>query len=150
MIIDTLKNAGRYKDLHPRFARAFAYIRSLDLTASPTGEFSVDGSDLRAIFSYKMGMTAAESVAEFECHNQHIDIQICIHGKEMFGWKPRNNCTQPKGDYDPEKDFQLYNDSPDMFFQLTDGQFVILFPEDVHAPLISDQMIRKVVLKVKI
>jgi beta-galactosidase beta subunit len=37
-----------------------------------------------------------------------------------------------------------------MFFGLTDGQFVILFPEDVHAPMISDQKIRKVVLKVKI
>ena len=37
-----------------------------------------------------------------------------------------------------------------MFFQLTEQQFVILFPEDVHAPMISDGEIKKLVIKVKI
>jgi YhcH/YjgK/YiaL family protein len=37
-----------------------------------------------------------------------------------------------------------------MFFQLTDGQFAIFFPEDVHAPMIGEGEIKKVVIKVKI
>jgi YhcH/YjgK/YiaL family protein len=39
-----------------------------------------------------------------------------------------------------------------MFFQLTNGQFVILFPEDVHAPMIAvnDKTIKKLVIKVRI
>ena len=95
-------------------------------------------------------MTAAESVAKFECHNKNIDIQLCIRGTEQIGWKPRQECRDPKGEYNDEKDVQFYNDAPDMFFQLTDGQFAIFFPEDVHAPMIGDSEIKKLVIKVKI
>jgi YhcH/YjgK/YiaL family protein len=36
-----------------------------------------------------------------------------------------------------------------MFFQLTDGQFAIFFPEDVHAPMIGVGEIKKLVVKVR-
>jgi beta-galactosidase beta subunit len=45
---------------------------------------------------------------------------------------------------------QFYSDAPDMYFQLTDGQFAIFFPEDVHAPMIGEGLIRKLIIKVKI
>ncbi|MDX1954798.1 MAG: YhcH/YjgK/YiaL family protein, partial [Chitinophagaceae bacterium] len=64
--------------------------------------------------------------------------------------KPRQSCKQPKGDYDDAKDVLFYNDKPDTFFQLSDGQFAIFFPEDVHAPMIGEGDIRKLVIKVKI
>jgi len=37
-----------------------------------------------------------------------------------------------------------------MYFALTDGQFAIFFPEDVHAPMIGEDEIRKLVIKVKL
>jgi YhcH/YjgK/YiaL family protein len=37
-----------------------------------------------------------------------------------------------------------------MFFQLKDGQFAIFFPEDVHAPMIAEGEVKKMVIKVKI
>ncbi len=53
-------------------------------------------------------------------------------------------------DYHAEKDVQFYHDTPDTFFQLRDGQFAIFFPEDVHAPMIGEGTIKKLVIKVKI
>jgi biofilm protein TabA len=44
----------------------------------------------------------------------------------------------------------FYNDAPDMYFELTDKQFAIFFPEDVHAPMIGESEIKKMVIKVKI
>jgi len=44
----------------------------------------------------------------------------------------------------------FYTDAPDMFFQLSDNQFAVFFPEDVHAPMIGDGEIKKMVIKVKI
>ena len=150
MIIDTIKNASKYDSVHPLFAKAFEYISKTDLNAIEPGKYEIDGDNLKAAYSNKNGMTAEESVSKFECHNKHIDIQVCINGVETFGWKPRENCKTPNGGYNEAKDVQLYNDQPDMFFQLTNGQFVILFPEDVHAPMIGDAEIKKVVIKVKI
>ena len=152
MIIDSIDNAQKYFRVHPLFEKAFDYINSINLASVTPGIYPIDGDNIRAIFSGNKGMTAVESIQEFECHNQHIDIQFCIKGKERFGWKPRTSCTAPKGEYDPAKDVLLYADEPTTYFELTDGQFVILFPEDVHAPMIAvdEEIIKKMVIKVKV
>ncbi|TDH27788.1 DUF386 domain-containing protein [Segetibacter sp. 3557_3] len=150
MIIDSLTNSDQYNSLHPDFQQAFEYIGSLDLANLEDGKYEVAGTSLRAIVSNKEGMTIAESIAKFECHDKHIDIQVVIKGIEQFGWKPRSSCTAQKGEYNPEKDVVFYSDAPDMFFKLTDNQFAIFYPEDVHAPMIGEDPIKKLVIKVKI
>ena len=150
MIIDTLSNSEKYNSIHPLFAKAFEYIKSQNLASIEDGKSEIDGENLRAIVSNKKGMTAAESIAKFECHDKHIYIQLCIRGNEKFGWKPRGNCKEQKGEYNAEKDVVFYSDTPDMYFDLTDNQFAIFFPEDVHAPMIGDGEIKKMVIKVKI
>lgn len=150
MIVDTIKNASKYFSVHPLFEKAFGYINSTDLDGIEMGKYEIDSDNLKAIFSNKKGVKAEESTAKFECHDKHIDIQLCIHGRETIGWKPRENCRETNGGYNAEKDVQLYKDAPDMFFQLTDGQFAIFFPEDVHAPMIGEDEIKKLVIKVKI
>jgi YhcH/YjgK/YiaL family protein len=151
MIVDSLANASKYSSIHPLFAKAFEYIKATDLANIEIGKYDI-AEGLKAIFSDKKGMTAAESIAKFECHDKNIDIQLCISGKETIGWKPRQSCTLPKGEYNAEKDVSFYDDAPDMYFKLTNGQFAIFFPEDVHAPMIAadDNLIRKLVIKVKI
>jgi YhcH/YjgK/YiaL family protein len=150
MIIDNLLNAEKYFCVHPLFAKAFEYIKSQNLETIEIGKYEIDGDKLRAAVSDKPGMTVEESAAKFECHDKHIDIQLCINGKEQIGWKPRQNCIQQKGDYNAEKDVVFYSDTPDMYFELTNEQFAIFFPEDVHAPMIGKGNIKKMVIKVKI
>ncbi|HEX6847104.1 MAG TPA: YhcH/YjgK/YiaL family protein [Chitinophagaceae bacterium] len=149
MIIDTLNNASKYYSAHPLFARAFEYIRQTDLANAADGKLDISDG-LKAIYSNAPGKTKEASLSKFECHNKNIDIQVCINGLETIGWKPREKCVTPNGDYNAEKDVQFYNDTPDTFFQLTNGQFAIFFPEDVHAPMIGEGDIKKLVIKVKI
>jgi YhcH/YjgK/YiaL family protein len=150
MIIDSLSNAEKYFCVHPLFSKAFEYMQSKDLQAIEPGNYEISGDDLKAIVSDKAGKTKEESTAKFECHNHHIDIQICLKGQEQIGWKPRETCKEQKGEYNSVKDVLFYHDTPDMFFQLSDAQFVIFFPEDVHAPMIGEGNIKKMVMKVKI
>lgn len=147
MIIDTLANASKYFSVHPLFAKAFSYISNTDLQHIEMGRYEIE-EGLKAIFSDKPGVTVETSREKFECHNKNIDIQFCIRGKETIGWKPRGQCVSPKGEYNEEKDVLFYADAPDMYFQLTDGQFAIFFPEDVHAPMIGEDNIKKLVIKV--
>ena len=149
MIVDTIANASKYFSVHPLFAKAFEYIEQADLLKAPDGKLDIS-EGLKAIFSNKPGTTAEASVAKFECHNKNIDIQLCINGVETIGWKPREKCVIENGGYNLDKDVQLYNEQPDMYFQLTGGQFAIFFPEDVHAPMIGAGDIKKLVIKVKI
>jgi len=149
MIIDTIQNASKYFSLHLLFEKAFEYIMQTDLAHTADGKSDIaDG--LKAIISNAPGKTIAASLAKFECHDKNIDIQLCINGLETIGWKSRSTCITPNGGYNEEKDVRFFSDDPDMFFQLTNGQFAIFFPEDVHAPMIGDGEIKKLVIKVKI
>ena len=149
MIIDTLANASKYFSLHPSFAKAFDYINQNDVITLTDGIYETP-EGLKVIVNTGIGKTAEASLAKFECHDKNIDIQLCVKGLETMAWKPREKCATQNGEYNPDKDVRFFSDAPDMSFQLTDGQFAVFFPEDVHAPMIGDGEIKKVVIKVKI
>jgi biofilm protein TabA len=148
MIIDTLDNADKYISLHPRFAKAFEFIKSQNLETIEPGKFEIDGKELHASVSLKDGVT--REAAKAEAHNNYIDIQVCPTGKEELGWKPRSKAVYPKEAYNVEKDVTFFGDPMDTYFELTAGQFAIFYPEDVHAPMIGEGPVKKLVVKVKI
>ena len=148
MIIDSIENASKYFRLNPLFEEAFQFISKNDLQNTPDGTIEMPKS-IRAFITTAIGKTKETSLEKFECHDQYIDIQFCIKGLETFGWKPRHKCTTQKGAYNPEKDVRFFSDAPDTYFELTDDQFVIFFPEDVHAPMIGENEIKKMVVKIK-
>ena len=149
MIIDTLNNASKYTSLHPLFAKAFDFMKENDIATLADGVIEIS-EGLKVIVNTANAKTAEVSLAKFECHDKNIDIQVCVRGLETVAWKPREKCLTPNGDYNPDKDVRFFSDAPDMYFQLTDGQFGIFFPEDVHAPMIGEGEIKKLVFKVKI
>ena len=149
MIIDTLANAQKYNSLHPLFAQAFDYINQNDIVNLPDGVTEIT-TGLKVIVNTGKGKTDEESLAKFECHDKNIDIQVCVKGLETIAWKPREKCFTANGEYNPDKDVRFFSDEPDTFFQLTDNQFAIFYPEDVHAPMIGEGEIKKLVFKVKI
>jgi biofilm protein TabA len=150
MIVDSLSNAKKYFCIHPLFASAFEYIQSHEPEIIEPGKYDIYENELKAIVSNNVGKTIEASTSTFECHDKHIDIQLCVKGREKIGWKPRATCVQQKEEYNPTTDVSFYNDAPDMYFQLTDNQFAIFFPEDVHAPMIGEGNIKKIIIKVKI
>jgi YhcH/YjgK/YiaL family protein len=150
MVIDKLSEINKYANLHPRFAKAIDYIVTNNLLIAEPGTVLVDGEDIKAIIMEGNCMPKEESMAGFECHNTYIDIQIVLKGKEAVGWRARTSCSSPKGEYSEEKDVLFYADAPTLFFELQAGMFSIYFPEDVHAPMIGEGSIKKVVMKVRV
>lgn len=150
MIIDTLNNGEKYCSLHPGFKVAFEYLNATDLNALDIGVIEI-APGVKAIVADSEGKTAEVALEHFECHNKHIDIQVCVRGNETMAWKPRQDCTIAKGEgYSEEKDVTFFDHTPDMYFSIKQGQFVIFYPEDVHAPMIGEGLIKKLVVKVAI
>lgn len=148
MIVDNLSAAEKYYSIHPIFKVAFEYLKSLDLQQQTEGEYTLEDQDFFYIVMDRQGLSKEEAIEHFECHNAYIDIQLCVSGKETIGWKSRDTCCRQKASNDRE-DYIFFDESPDMYFELTDNQFAIFFPGDVHAPMIGKRNIRKVVVKVK-
>lgn len=150
MIVDSIEQIKKYQNLHPRFKRAMEFIAAAKIHEMPIGETKWEGDEIRAIVIHEPLMKEKESTDYFECHNSFIDIQIVYEGEEKVGWKSRNNCFKPRGEYSLEKDVLFFKDKPEIFFTLHQGHFAIYFPEDVHAPMIGEGIIRKMVVKVRI
>jgi YhcH/YjgK/YiaL family protein len=147
MILDNIDNIDKYVSLHPRFAKAFEFVKSQNLEALEVGKFEIDGKDIHAAVSAKEGVKPED--AKFECHDNFFDIQVCPTGTETIGWSARKDVKEVKTPYNPEKDVTFFADKPSTYFQLKAGQFAIFYPEDVHAPMIGEGEIKKLVVKIR-
>ncbi|MEO8331270.1 MAG: YhcH/YjgK/YiaL family protein [Gallionella sp.] len=146
MILSTLANSDRYAALHPLFPRAFDYIRNTDLFSLAPGIYPIVGDDLFAIVERMPGRTRAE--AKLECHRRYIDIQLVLEGTDEMGWKPLGDCHKPVSDHNAEHDIRFFNDAPAAWIATPPGAYCIFFPDDAHAPLVGEGIIRKVIFKI--
>ncbi|MDD2799010.1 MAG: YhcH/YjgK/YiaL family protein [Bacteroidales bacterium] len=144
MILESMKNTTRVEKLHPSFKIAFDYIKSNDLMSMSPCKIELDGKNLFIIVSEGVGKTENEVITE--SHNKYIDIQIPIVGTEIMGWIPRSKLSEAS--YNSDKDLTLYDDKPTNYITVSEGNFVIFFPEDGHAPGIGEGAIKKIIVKV--
>ncbi len=148
MIFSALSQSDRYADLHPLFQRAFDYIRDTDLFGLAPGRYNIVGNDLIAIVEQVPGKT--REMARLECHRNYIDIQLVLDGTDEMGWKPLADCLNPVSDYSGDKDIQFFHDAPASWIATPPDHFCIFFPEDAHAPLVSNGPVRKIIFKVAV
>jgi len=148
MIFSNLSQSDRYASLHPLFSRAFDYIRNTDLFALAPGRYNIVGDDLIAIVEQVSGKTRES--ARLEAHRRYIDIQLVLDGIDEMGWKPLADCYNPVGEHSMEKDIRFFHDAPASWIATPPDAFCIFFPEDAHAPLVSNGQIRKVIFKVAV
>jgi len=148
IIHDQLTNADHYDEMHPAFKEALAFLQKSDLATLAPGRYDIRGDDLFCIIQRADGRSRAD--AKLEAHRTYIDIQYLIGGTEEMGWRPLSACTQVDQMYDAEKDIGFFTDEPQSWTQMQPGSFVIFFPEDAHAPMVSPKEIHKAVVKVRV
>jgi biofilm protein TabA len=148
IIINKLQHAGRYFRMHPLFEKAFAFLRQDGLAELPIDRYEIDGDRLFCMISKGPGRSRSE--AKLEAHRKYIDIQYIIAGTDEMGWKPTADCKMIDTEYDADKDIEFFKDKPESWTPVPAGSFVIFFPQDAHAPLVSSGEIHKAVLKIAV
>lgn len=146
MIIDKLENLEQYVSLNPLFAEAFDYIKSTDLNAHESGKTDLIDGKLAINFSQIRPKTKEE--AKLETHNCFIDIQIPLTGMEIIGYTPRGNLAETP--YDSADDISFYEGPVTDYLTVRPGMFAIFFPQDAHAPGITPEGLKKVIVKVHV
>lgn len=148
MIYSTLAESARVENLHPQFKKTFDYIKSHDLFHAELGRIELDGDNLFINNVNPKLITAEEQV--LEVHRDYLDIHIPLDAVEIIGIKPLADCKNLTQEYEKEKECGLYSDTPTNFIRVHPGEFLIVYPEDAHAPLIGEGMIRKLIVKIKL
>lgn len=147
MIIDTLDNLNKYAALNPLFTDVIEFLNSHDFRTLEAGKYPIKDKDL--FMNLQVAAGRSKEAAFLETHIEMIDIQIPISCAETFGYTPL--CDLPDFEYNTEKDITKYGDTkPQTYVTVNPGQFAIFFPQDGHAPCITDEPeIRKAIFKVK-
>lgn len=145
MVIDTLDNLEKYATLNPLFKDVVEFIKANDLNSLEEGKHFIKEKDLFVNIQMAKGKTKEE--AKLETHKRMIDIQIPLSAEETYGYTPLKDL--PAEEYNEEKDITKYAILADTYVTCKPGEFAIFFPQDGHAPCISDEaQIKKAIFKV--
>lgn len=146
MIKDNLTYASLYESVNPLFPAAFAFLKEAMKEKKEVGRYELEGGAFALVQSYDS--KSAEN-CKIEAHKKFIDIQCVLKGKELFGVADLSTQTMVEDKF-AEKDVAFYKGEVDLL-TLTDGDFVIVFPEDAHRPQQGDgSRVEKVVVKVPV
>lgn len=146
MILDRIENADRYYSLHSSFPLVFSYLNTNIPTTSDRIE--LDDDRVFVLFSQQQGKKRRETF--LEAHRRYIDVHICFDGIEEIGWRALESCVKIDKNYNDEKDFITFGDEPESWCTLHPNSFAIFFPEDAHAPMVSEGVVKKAVVKVAV
>ena len=135
MILDTLNNLEKYVAVNPRLQQVVDFIKDRDLAAVAPGKVSIDGNDVFANFCVAQGKTKEE--AKLESHDVMLDVQIPLSVPETMGYTPRTALAEQP--YNAANDITFYPGMAEQYVTVHPGEFAIFFPQDVHAPCISEE-----------
>ena len=145
MVIDTIENLEKYASLNPLFNDVIDFIKANDLNALEAGKHFIKGADLFVNIQCAKGKTKEEAL--LETHRKMIDIQIPLSTSETSGYTPLGDL--PEAEYNEEKDITKYQGAANTYVTCKPGEFAIFFPQDGHAPCISDEAeIKKAIFKI--
>src|SRR5690606_4667173 len=121
MIFDKLININRYSSKLQMIADV------INATNYKLGKIEIDGDNLFAIgLEYQ---TKVSSEGGWEAHKKYLDLHLIIEGEEIVEITDISQMV-PTSNY--VEDYQLFNGDCRNQIHLRKGDFLLLFPNEVH------------------
>ena len=152
MVYDEISNAKQYLGLNQGIDILLKEMQKFKPDNYPEGRVSLDGDNLFMLFdSYE---THSPEGALTEAHQQYIDVMYMVEGAETIYVKPVERMQNVTKLYDASIDALVGETDPDASaIRLEAGCFVVLFPQDAHAPACyadGPATVKKIIGKVRI
>lgn len=131
--------------------QAIEHVKAHVTDATPLGKHDIDGNRLFYLISEDSTEPFADRRAEY--HAKYLDIQIVLKGQEgmTFSTLP---AGKPDTDWLADKDIAfLPEGAQEKTVVLSEGDYVVFWPGEVHKPLCavgSAAKVRKAVVKMRV
>ena len=149
MIVDNIKNAGKYFGLSANIAKALKFLQENDMSSKEPGKYEIDGSNVFVLVQKYNSKPLSEG--KWEVHRKYTDIQFVADGIEQLGYAYIGNM-KPTTEYDPDGDI-LFLQGEGSMLTCGKGTFIIFEPDDAHMPGIAagpSAPVSKLVFKVRV
>jgi YhcH/YjgK/YiaL family protein len=148
MLVVPVDHLQKYAYLHPALEKAGAFLAGVGLQALADGRHEIEGHALFAIVSTCAGK--GRSGARLEAHRRHIDVQYCLTGSDLIGYRPLAQCGAVAETYDETKDVVFFSDPSLEWISIEGSTCAVFFPDDAHAPLGGGGACKKIVVKIRV
>lgn len=148
MILDTLDRLKAYSSVSPLMDKVIEFIEGNDLESLEPGRIVLDGDNLFVNVNVQEAQTREQ--VPIEAHVKYLDIQIPVSADEEMGYMAESMLPAPSKEYSEESDVAFYPGLCDTYLSARKGMFVVFFPGEGHAPAITENGIRKLVVKVRL
>ncbi len=138
-----------YEKFPERWDTAFQYLANINPADLPLGRTDLTENVYAAVSEYT---TKNPEDALFESHQQYIDIQYLVEGKEYIGLT-RDKTIPVSSPYDADKDIEFYQYDGGTNLPASPDKYFIFFPEDIHRPCLkmeTNEPVKKIVIKIKV
>jgi len=147
----TIANSQKYENLHPRFKKAFDWLRTHDLAKLPLGRNAIDGDDIYANVM-DVDLAPYDAGAKLGAHRAYIDIHVPVDGEEVCGYV-YDRQAEAASDFNVADDYCLFKNPKMRAVALKPGEFAAFIPPcGAHAPNMTAgeaRKHRKLVVKVR-
>ena len=141
-----MKDLNKIKELCPS---AYDFIVN-KADGAAVGKYELEDGAYVSVQEYT---TKARSEAKYEAHKKFIDIQLILSGRELIAVTPIEKM-EIKDEYNEAKDVMFFHHNDECTdYVLEPGDFLILYPQDVHMPGVcvnERSLVRKIVVKVPV
>lgn len=145
MIIDSLKQADKYINLHKDFKLVFDYLKENDIAQMPCGTYKLRGDEV----FFNLQEYETKPIQKLEAHRKYIDIQVMAVGEEYMGYTNLDKTTVSE-EYDEARDVLFLNGVVDKL-KADCKTFLIFYPEDAHMPALAineQKTVKKAIFKI--
>ncbi len=147
MIYDTIENLSQYKGMSKNVDIAIRYILNHELSELPLGKTVIDD---KVFVNVTDAATTPGEKAQFEMHQNTIDLQLVLEGTELF--EVAFGETKITKAYESTTDSCLLDAETSGAGMLCPGRFVLFQAMEPHKPSIKAQgcdKTKKLVFKIK-
>jgi len=126
--VDAVDFAVQYHRSPALWDSVFAWLRTENLDTLRAGKYPIEGDNAFAIVTE--GPTKPQDSTKWESHKAYIDLHYVIHGWERIGEAPLDQAilTEP---FTTGVDVAHY-DARGKYYDVSPGEFLLFFPENVH------------------
>ena len=136
------------EELQKRIDFALDYLKKVNLKELKLGKHEIKDWLYINVQEY---ITKNKSECKFESHKKYVDIQMMIDGIEAIETSDIDKLELETA-YDEDKDVMFWKQkSNQMRSVISDGSYVILYPQNAHMPCIAIDKpikVKKLVAKV--
>lgn len=150
MVVGNINENVQNNQLSQMINKCLAFVKVNNVREWEAGSYFFDEESIRLnVNEYETSPRTSEQ--KFEAHKKYIDLQLILTGRECADFGKVSEMEA--GEYSEDNDFMEVYGHRIGTVVLSEGDYIICYPEDAHCTAITDKEIlkvKKVVFKIPV